>query len=645
MSKKPKKECRNIKLSAFVDEIFQDSERNKDTKYVFFLGAGCSRSSGIPLASELASTWFSQLKKETHKYNEFIEKHKLKTLVKSAEKKSKSTKNTDKLSNKITTLYFQLFETLFPDPISRQKEIQRLTEDKLPGLGYYRLAQLMQKSAFNIVISTNFDDLMQDALIYSGVKRARTISHHHLAHFIDRGDTPHIIKLHGDAHLHPFNDANNTQQIERSLEKSVVSLLNNTKLIVIGYGGGDKSIAGLLEESIGIAQVYWLNGSPPENTELDNWWDKLDFKTFVDEYDFDKIMDEIGTKFDLDEPSFKTFANKLAYQYKNSLNKEIEEEAEEAIEGDDLGELNKLVHKLYRLGKYPKGIEVANEAVALAEEKYGKKHPYTATTYNDLAQLYRSMGEQDKALEYYNKALIICEEELGTDHPDTATIYNNLAGVYESRDEQEKALEYYKMALMIHEEALGTNHPDTATTYNNLAGLYRGMNEQVKALEFYKKALIIHEKVQGTDHTDTATTYNNLAGLYKSMDEKEKALYYYKKALVIYEEELHIDHPYTATTYNNLAGLFQSMGKQEKALEFYKKALAIKEEILGTNHPDTATTANNLAGLYQSMGEQDKALEYYKKALMIFEKKLPEGHKYIKNVQEGISRLNPKKDK
>ncbi len=592
-----KKECRNIKLSAFVDEIFQDYDRNKDTKYVFFLGAGCSKSSGIPLAGELALEWFSELSKETHKYDDFIKKNKLKTLVKTAKK---GTKKESELNKKLTALYFQLFETLFPDPISRQKEIQRLTEDKLPGLGYYRLAQLMQKSAFNIVISTNFDDLMQDALIYSGVKRARTISHHHLAHFIDRGDTPHIIKLHGDAHLHPFNDVDNTQQIESPLEKSVASLLNNTKLIVIGYGGGDKSIAGLLEESTGIAQVYWLNGTPPEKTKLNNWWDKLSFKTFVNEYDFDKIMDELGSKFELDEPDFKNFCKKLASQYEESFDKEIKEEKEEAIKDKDINELNKVVLKLYRLGKYTKGIEIAKEAVALTEKEHDTDHLDTANTYNNLGLLFKSMGKYEKALEYYKKDLAITKKVLGTDHPDTATTYNNLGALYEIMGEHEKALKYHKKALAITEKVLGTDHPETATTYNNLGTLYESMGEHEKALEYYKKDLAISEKVLGTDHPETATTYNNLGALY------------------------------------------ESMGKHEKALEYYKKALAIREKELGTDHPETATTYNNLGALYESMGEHEKALEYFLKALDILEKRLPEDHEYITSLRESINGLNSK---
>jgi len=279
-------------VDEFVDEIYASHERDKDTNYVFFLGAGCSKSSGIPLAGELAVEWFFKLKGEMSKFNKFIDdKIKDGAINKEAKKVSKIDDVSDALYEELTKLYFPLFEVLFPDMIDRQKEIQRLTEGKYPGFGYYHLAALMEKKAFNVVITTNFDDLIYDALLYSGQsKRARVISHHHLAQFIDRGDTPHIIKLHGDAHLHPFNDKKNTRKIEKSLADSVQTLLTNSKLIVIGYGGGDKSIAKLLESVSRQATVYWCNQNTPEKTKLKNWWERLPHKQHVEEYDFDKIM-------------------------------------------------------------------------------------------------------------------------------------------------------------------------------------------------------------------------------------------------------------------------------------------------------------------------------------------------------------------
>lgn len=62
---------RELGLEEFVDEIYEDFQKNKDTEYLFFLGAGCSKSSGIPLASELAEQWYEELKQQKNKFDKF----------------------------------------------------------------------------------------------------------------------------------------------------------------------------------------------------------------------------------------------------------------------------------------------------------------------------------------------------------------------------------------------------------------------------------------------------------------------------------------------------------------------------------------------------------------------------------------------
>ena len=72
--------AREIDLQAFIDEIYQDYQDNeKDSKYIFFLGAGCSKSSDIPLAWELGKLWYDALKNQPSKLNTFNEKHKIDT--------------------------------------------------------------------------------------------------------------------------------------------------------------------------------------------------------------------------------------------------------------------------------------------------------------------------------------------------------------------------------------------------------------------------------------------------------------------------------------------------------------------------------------------------------------------------------------
>ncbi|MCB4762761.1 MAG: tetratricopeptide repeat protein [Sulfurovum sp.] len=503
-------------LNEFIDAIHASHERDKDTNYVFFLGAGCSKSSGIPLAGELAVEWFLKLKKETYKFDKFIKKYLDDKIRKLAEERLEKEDLSDKekyhqLRDKVVTLYFQLFEALFPDMIDRQKEIQRLTEGKYPGLGYYNLADLMKRKAFNVVMTTNFDDLMHDALLYSGQsKRARVISHHHLAQYIDRGETPHIVKLHGDAHLHPFNDKENTQEIEESLANSVQTLLANTKLIVIGYGGGDKSIAKLLESVSRQGMVYWCNKETPEKTELEEWWNSLPHKQHVEEFDFDKIMNAFGDKFKLKAPNFNKFATQLKSQYDESFKKETQE----AIENNDIDELQKLISQSLRSGKYEKGLESALEAKKLIEGEEDNAEMLVDIN-NTIGEFYIHLAKYDKAIELLEETLTI---ELGENHPFTATSYNNIGSAWDSKGEYDKAMKYHEKALKIRLATLGENHPLTATSYNNIGSVWNSKGEYDKAIEYYEKALTILGKVYPDGHPDIETVEKNLKSAKESLD-------------------------------------------------------------------------------------------------------------------------------
>ncbi len=170
------------------------------------------------------------------------------------------------------------------------------------------------------------------------------------------------------------------------------------------------------------------------------------------------------------------------------------------------------------MGQYQKAEPLYLKVVKIFEKILGEEHPHTASSYNNLAELYRNIGEYQKAEPLYLKALNIREKILGEEHPDKATIYNNLAGLYLSMGQYQKAEPLYLKAVKIFEKILGDEHPDTATSYNNLAGLYEIMGENKKAEPLYIKALKTSEKVLGEKHPDTLNIFNNFDDFRETQD-------------------------------------------------------------------------------------------------------------------------------
>lgn len=101
--------------------------------------------------------------------------------------------------------------------------------------------------------------------------------------------------------------------------------------------------------------------------------------------------------------------------------------------------LNKEVKQLYRQGKYQQGLELAREALRLAEETSGPDHLNVANSLNDMALLLYVRGEYARAEPLFNRSLTIWEKNLGPDHPYVATVLENMVALYKKMGRQADA--------------------------------------------------------------------------------------------------------------------------------------------------------------------------------------------------------------
>jgi len=197
--------------------------------------------------------------------------------------------------------------------------------------------------------------------------------------------------------MHPFNSINDTKVIPPALKEAILGLFNNAKLIFIGYRGDDESILNLLSDSGRINQVYWLNDEPPTNVKLSSWWQRLSTKTWVDEYNFDKIMLAMRDKFILEEPNFQARATMLERQYKISIGKESRE-LEEKIEKTDYDYML-LGNSLYFEQEYDRAIEAYKKAV--------KINPHSYPSYSGMGISYSWLGNFDEAAKSFTESINI----------------------------------------------------------------------------------------------------------------------------------------------------------------------------------------------------------------------------------------------
>jgi hypothetical protein len=274
-----------------------------DNRYAFFLGAGCSIASGIPSAAELVRDhWLPQLRDLRAP-----DRTDLDAWIK---------EQFPAYDPAHPALHYgQVVERLFLHPEEVQREIERLCANPFPSFGYVALAALMAEAGrshglFNVVLTTNFDDLVQDALFLFTRTRALVVGHEAMAHFIRPTRTrPLVVKLHGDQRLSPRNSDSETKALEADIEQQVRTLLHDRGLIFLGYGGHDKSVQAMLErlpaEALPLG-VYWASDEPPPEQMID-WLTRRQAIWIKGGGDFDTTLLLLADAFELDLPTRSHF--------------------------------------------------------------------------------------------------------------------------------------------------------------------------------------------------------------------------------------------------------------------------------------------------------------------------------------------------
>jgi len=151
--------------------------------------------------------------------------------------------------------------------------------------------------------------------------------------------------------------------------------------------------------------------------------------------------------------------------------------------------LNTEIVQAYRSGDFAEGIGKAEQALALAHDAFGPRHPDTLQSMNNLAALYASQGRTSEAEPLLREALQLSREVLGPHHPGTLQSMNYLALLYASQGRTEEAEPLLRETLQLRREVLGSRHPDTLQSINTLAFLYRSQGRHGEAEPLYREAL------------------------------------------------------------------------------------------------------------------------------------------------------------
>jgi|GEM_PF-2018428 len=460
------------------------------------------------------------------------------------------------------------FDTTLPDPRERQRLIEEIIDRKEPSAAYILLACVVNADGIRTIFTTNFDDLVNDAILQETDKKSRIYAHNELVKFINfRSPRPNIVKLHGD---YLFQDMKNTLNETATLQDDQIIKLQEAAqdmgVIVTGYSGADRSIMDALyavKEKRGASfPIYWC--ARDESTI--NWRAKHLINTYPNSYyvpvdTFEqlviKLFNDLGCKLrDVEEK--KKWVEKHHQKAVDILNR------------PDLKKQSPTLEKALRV----------DEILAQARQK--KDVSERVDYLNDMirkvppdASLHFWSAYYKAELSRYEEALLDYDKAIELD-PDVATAYNNRGSV-------KNKLQRYEDALLDYDKAIDLD-PTLASAYNN-----RGLAKI--NLNRYEEALLDLDKAIDLDPTNTAA-YNN-RGLAKIN------LNRYEEALLDLDKAIDLD-PNSKPLYSHRSKALRKLNRLDEATDSVTKAIQLD-----------GTYANAYASLAEIRASQGDAEGFY----------------------------------
>jgi len=371
-------------IDQLIDNIL--TRNGNVPNFALLLGSGASVTSHVKTASEMINDW------RTRAYN-----------------RSGATKNfKDWLIKqdwyKSDDEYALLFEIMYDLPPLRREYIENCLKDAHPSWGYVYLTNLLKQNIFNVVFTTNFDDLINEAcFLYSELRPIVCAFDSAVSGIRITSARPKIIKLHGDF---LFDNIKNTirelETLENNMKNKFMQFAQEYGLVIVGYSGRDRSVMDILDlllkqEEYFKQGIYWceLTGEEKRGRRLSSLL-RRDKIYLVKIPGFDELIAEIHNKADLKLPKLLTNPLSIAQEIASIFINVPASVGDSKIISRDIKLVLQSVNKIMTLTKSLDKLEGAKELYELYLEE--------CLPSSLRAAAVKQQNDLENALQYIKKA-------------------------------------------------------------------------------------------------------------------------------------------------------------------------------------------------------------------------------------------------
>ncbi|WP_047302163.1 tetratricopeptide repeat protein, partial [Pseudomonas fluorescens] len=526
--------------------------------------------------------------------------------------------------------YPQIFERRFEgDREAGYAELEAAMEGKSPSLGYSLLAEVIQHTRHKVVVTTNFDNLVADALAMHAHQSPLVVAHESLAGFVrPQLRRPLVAKIHRDLYLHPINDPAGVSTMEQGWKIALKKLFQYFTPVVVGYGGNDGSLMNMLmglDRGDIAGRMIWCyrEGSPPPEKALSVL--EKHKGVLVKIPGFDQFMLQLAAKLvsDFDVAAIAERTAKLGQERAVRYRDQAEKLSESSVGGSLVEQrTGAILTQSVRSGQswwawdiqaraepdlekrksiYLEGIKqfpnspeiIGNYALFLnkklfdfneAEKMYNTALAIDSTNIPALGNyadfLAQMRGDLDTAEELYKKAF-----ELDPTNITYTEAYASFLAT--ERKDLDQAESIYKKALEI--------DPRNASLIGDFAGFLYEHREDLDAAEAaYKRALELDPS-----NAENAASYANFLAIHRNTPDVAEALF-------IKARDLDQSSAWNTCTYANFLNKIRK--NYDAAETMFLRALELS--------PQSGWVAGSYAEfLADSKHDHDGAEEMYKRAL------------------------------